>query len=215
MIFITSDSDFPVCSFISSNVIRSAQAAQAHRDSGRRLHRAGIRLHLRQSRQRRHGDLSRRQYPARLRRRGPRAARDGGHPGRARRSALPRRDRADRPGGRPHSRGAQPPLCGQPGAGRPLQTRRAVAPGMAGAAGLARARERGAPLRQRRECGAQRAGDGDRRSRPDGAVCRKLERMVQRSGATGRALNSAVSGAGFGAGTEIPAPVPVCGEHEK
>ena len=59
--------------------VSSAGTAEAHRDPGRRLYRAGIRLHLRRLRLRRDGGLSRRQYPARLRRGRPRpcARRDG------------------------------------------------------------------------------------------------------------------------------------------
>ena len=47
--------------------VSSARTAEAHPDPGRRLHRAGIRLHLRRLRLRRDGGLSRRQHPARLR----------------------------------------------------------------------------------------------------------------------------------------------------
>ena len=52
--------------------VSSAGTAEAHRDPGRRLYRAGIRLHLRRLRLRRDGGLSRRQHPARLRRGRPR-----------------------------------------------------------------------------------------------------------------------------------------------
>ena len=54
-------------------------AAEAHRDPGRRLYRAGVRLHLRRLRLRRDRGLSRRQHPARLRRgrARPSAQRDG------------------------------------------------------------------------------------------------------------------------------------------
>ena len=44
------------------------RAAEAHRHTGRRLYRAGVRLHLRGLRQRCDGGLSRREHPARLRR---------------------------------------------------------------------------------------------------------------------------------------------------
>ena len=59
--------------------VSSGRTAEAHRDPGRRLYRAGIRLHLRRLRLRRDGDLSRRQHPARLRRGCPRPCprRDG------------------------------------------------------------------------------------------------------------------------------------------
>ena len=55
------------------------RTAEAHRDPGRRLYRAGIRRHLRRLRLRRDRDLSRRQHPARFRRGRPqpRARRDG------------------------------------------------------------------------------------------------------------------------------------------
>ena len=65
---------------ISSNeVFHLARIAEAHRDPGRRLHRAGIRLHLRRLRFRRDAGLSRRQHSARLRRGRPRPCprRDG------------------------------------------------------------------------------------------------------------------------------------------
>ena len=59
--------------------VSSAGAAEAHRHPGRRLYRAGVCRHLRGLRLRRDGDLSRRQYPARLRRGRPHpcARRDG------------------------------------------------------------------------------------------------------------------------------------------
>ena len=59
--------------------VSSAGTAEARRDPGRRLYRAGVRRHLRRLRLRRHGGLSRRQYPARLRRGRPQpcARRDG------------------------------------------------------------------------------------------------------------------------------------------
>ena len=46
--------------------VSSHRTAEAHRDPGRRLYRAGIRRHLCRLRLRRHRDLSRRQHPARL-----------------------------------------------------------------------------------------------------------------------------------------------------
>ena len=72
------DSRHRACDLVQRGV-SPAEAAEAHRDPGRRLYRAGIRLHLRRPRQRRDAGLSRRQHPARLRRGRPRPCprRDG------------------------------------------------------------------------------------------------------------------------------------------
>ena len=76
--------------------VSSHRTAEAHRDPGRRLYRAGVRLHLRRLRLRRHAGLSRRQHPARFRRGRPRpcARRDGEaghhHPHRLHRSTRSR-----------------------------------------------------------------------------------------------------------------------------
>ena len=75
---------------ISSNeAFHLDRIAQAHRDPGRRLYRGGIRLHLCRSRQRGDAGLSRREHPARLRRRRARAF--------AQRDARPRHHRHLRP----------------------------------------------------------------------------------------------------------------------
>ena len=72
----------------------SAEAAQAHPDPGRRLYRGGVRRNFQWARLRGDAGLSRRQYPARLRRRPARAS--------ARRDGAPRhqdRDQANRRSG--------------------------------------------------------------------------------------------------------------------
>ena len=59
--------------------VSSDRTAEAHPDPGRRLHRGGVRLHLRRARLGGDAGLSRREHPARLRRRRARASarRDG------------------------------------------------------------------------------------------------------------------------------------------
>ncbi len=84
---------------ISSNeALDLKELPQAHPDPGRRLHRARVRLHLRRPRQQGDGRLSRREHPARLRRRYPRASALRNAGARHHRHLWPdrRRDRAGR-----------------------------------------------------------------------------------------------------------------------